>query len=171
MKIPNSRCRSKLILRILLFLQFVGGYLSYLNVYAYFPMTKIEVFPQQVHSTGNVGNTAARTQSQGQEGCSCSAIEVLLRKLPSLSETRVDEELSVDLLRYIGEMLFELFSILYSVIIIIKILFITHTCTTAYNIHIYVFYVQHYVEYANYICIKGFVLPYFVLNIHIYMCT
>ena len=30
------------------FLQFVGGYLSYLNVYAYFPMTKIEVFPQQV---------------------------------------------------------------------------------------------------------------------------
>ncbi len=51
-------------------------------------MTKIEVFPQQVHSTGNVGNTAARTQSHGQEGCSCSAMEVLLRKLPSLSETR-----------------------------------------------------------------------------------
>ena len=55
---------------------------------------------------------------------------------------RVDEELSVDLLRYIGEMLFELFSMLCSVIYIIKILFITHTCTTAYNIHIYVFYVQ-----------------------------
>ena len=55
---------------------------------------------------------------------------------------RVDEELSVDLLRYIGEMLFELFSILCSVIYIIKILFITHTCTTAYNIHIYVFCVQ-----------------------------
>ena len=83
--------------------------------------------------------------------------------------TSADEELSVDLLRYIGEMLFELFSILCSVIYIIKILFITHTCTTAYNIHIYVFYVQHYVEYANYICIKGFVLPYFVLNIHIYV--
>ena len=82
---------------------------------------------------------------------------------------RVDEELSVDLLRYIGEMLFELFSMLCSVIIIIKILFITHTCTTAYNIHIYVFCVQHYVEYANYICIKGFVLPYFALNIHIYV--
>ena len=79
----------KLILRILLFLQFVGGYLSYLNVYAYFPMTKIEVFPQQVHSTWNVGNTAARTQPHGQEGCSCSAIEVLLRKLPPLSETRI----------------------------------------------------------------------------------
>ena len=62
---------------------------------------------------------------------------------------RVDEELSVDLLRYIGEMLFELFSMLCSVIIIIKILFITHTCTTAYTIHIYVFYVQHNVEYAN----------------------
>ena len=78
---------------------------------------------------------------------------------------------SVDLLRYIGEMLFELFSMLMrcSVIIIIKILFITHTCTTAYNIHMYVFYVQHNVEYANYICIKGFVLPYFVLNIHIYV--
>ena len=58
-------------------------------------------------------------------------------------------KLSVDLLRYIGEMLFELFSILCSVIYIIKILFITHTCTTAYNIHIYVFYVQHNVEYAN----------------------
>ena len=51
----------------------------------------------------------------------------------------MDAELSVDLLRYIGEMLFELFSMLCSVIIIIKILFITHTCTTAYNIHIYVF--------------------------------
>ena len=88
MKIPNSRCRSKLILRILLFLQFVGVFFVYLNVYDYFPMTKIEVFPQQVHSTGNVGNTAARTQSHGQEGCSCSAMEVLLRKLPSLSETR-----------------------------------------------------------------------------------
>ena len=60
----------------------------YLIVYAYFPMTKIEVFPQQVHSTWNVGNTAARTQPHGQEGCSCSAIEVLFRKLPSLSETR-----------------------------------------------------------------------------------
>ena len=55
---------------------------------------------------------------------------------------RVEEVLSVDLLRYIGEMLFELFSMLCSVIIIIKILFITHTGTTAYNIHIYVFYVQ-----------------------------
>ena len=146
MKIPNSRCRSKLILRILLFLQFVGGFFVYLNVYDFFPMTKIEVFPQQVHSTRNVGNTAARPQSHELETSSCSPIEVLFRKLPSLSETRVDEELSVDLLRYIGEMLFELFSILYSVIIIIKILFITHTCTTAYNIHIYVFYVQDNVE-------------------------
>ena len=44
---------------------------------------------------------------------------------------RVEEVLSVDLLRYIGEMLFELFSMLCSVIIIIKILFITHTGTTA----------------------------------------
>ena len=78
----------KLILRILLFLQFAGAFFVYLNVYDYFPMTKIEVFPQQVHSTWNVGNTAARTQSHGQEGCSCSAIEVLFRKLPSLSETR-----------------------------------------------------------------------------------
>ena len=78
----------KLILRILLFLQFAGGFFVYLNVYDYFPMTKIEVFPQQVHSTWNVGNTAARTQSHGQEGCSCSAIEVLFRKIPSLSETR-----------------------------------------------------------------------------------
>ena len=91
-------------------------------------------------------------------------MDIALRATSLLSE-----ELSVDLLRYIGEMLFELFSMLCSVIIIIKILFITHTCTTAYNIHIYVFYVQHYVEYANYICIKGFVLPYFVLNIHIYV--
>ena len=78
----------KLILRILLFLQFAGAFFVYLNVYDFFPMTKIEVFPQQVHSTWNVGNTAARTQPHGQEGCSCSAIEVLFRKLPSLSETR-----------------------------------------------------------------------------------
>ena len=46
-KIPISRCRSKLILRILLFLQFAGCFFVYLNVYDYFPMIK---FPQQVHS-------------------------------------------------------------------------------------------------------------------------
>ena len=73
---------------MLLFLQLAGGFFLYLNVYAYFPMTKIEVFPQQAHSTWNVGNTAARTQSHGPEGCSCSAIEVLFRKLPPLSEIR-----------------------------------------------------------------------------------
>ena len=50
MKIPNSRCRSKLILRILLFLQFVGGFFVHLNVYDFFPMTKIEVFPQILES-------------------------------------------------------------------------------------------------------------------------
>ena len=65
-------------------------------------------------------------------------------------------ELSVDLLRYIGEMLFELFSMLCSVIIIINILFITHTCTNAYNLYIYVFYIPKNVEHVIYRCTKGF---------------
>ena len=69
--------------------------------------------------------------------CHQKYMDIALRATSLLSE-----ELSVDLLRYIGEMLFELFSMLCSVIYIIKILFITHTCTTAYNIHTYVFYVQ-----------------------------
>ena len=65
----------------------------------------------------------------------------------AIGMTSADEELSVDLLRYIGEMLFELFLMLCSVIIIIKILFITHTCTNAY-IKIYMYFMYKY-DYAN----------------------
>ena len=84
--------------------------------------------------------------------------------------TSADEELSVDLLRYIGEMLFELFSILCSVIIIIKILFITHPCTNAFNIHIYVFIYHKMLNTSfTYVGKDLHIQRYVVHKIHIYV--
>ena len=98
--------------------------------------------------------------------CHQKYMDIALRATSLLSE-----ELSVDLLRYIGEMLFELFSMLCSVIIIIKILFITHTCTTAYTIHIYVFIYHKMLSTSfTYVGKDLHIQRYVVHKIHIYVC-
>ena len=73
---------------MLLFLQFAGGFLSYLYVYNNFPISKNEVFPQQAHSIHYGGNTPAIPFFPEQAAYYPSAISMLFKKLPPLSEWR-----------------------------------------------------------------------------------